>query len=757
SLLLSSSAGEVDAQGILRLEPGAGKSSLQAVLRNVDLRLLSEAARPSTKVASVASGRIDATWADLDFARAEGTAELALVPARSGAAVGLIPISGSLRASAGEGRVRIDISRLEALGARLGGSVALRTDGTDADYLEGTLDGKLEVRASRLALVLLEAARFRGETAPESVDGNAVINLGIAGTPQSPRVAMNLSATELRLGELSDLRARAEAAYAGHRLSVANLEVSDRERPLLSARGEMGLEGETAPLSFEVEARDLPIAPLVATATGAAPADGTLFLAGHVSGSRSAPVGELDLRVENLKAYGEDLGLLTGSAALNERVDVELLLEKPVLDGDPGSLAASGTFVPETRSYELEVESDGLRLDQLEIPGAGTVQGMVELSATGSGTLDDPALELNLESPDLLVNGRELGPLQANSEVLDRAARVELELSRMALSAWSEIGLDAPHALSFEISARDTDLSQLPIPVGENELGGRLTAIAAGSGNLEDPKASSVDLEVQDLEVIYRDQLIRSEDAIRARYEDRFLSIDSASLLTGSSRVKLAGNIPVEAQAGTGELALEGDLLLSDFARFVPPEEELSLDGRVRMEGSVVGSLEQVDPRLSVRMEEGSVDHPSVTEPVSGIDFAIDLEDGVLRWTDMNAEMGPARVSSEGKVPLSVFGRELPLGIDSPAAPMRFSLHLEDFHLSLLDAVPEKLQGVVSLDVEAQSPAADLEQAEATLTFHDLAIDSGGYHIEQTGDTRLAIRDGVIRIQQFVLAGDETR
>jgi outer membrane protein assembly complex protein YaeT len=758
SLFLSSPAGEVDARGNLRLAPDSGESSLQAVLRNLDLAVLSEPAQPSTRVACVANGSIDAAWPDLDFTRAEGTAHLALAPTRSETAVGLVPISGSLRANARAGRLQVDISRLEALGARLGGTVGLSTDATDADYLNGALDGRLEVRASRLAVVLLEAAKLRGETAPESVDGSAVIAIGIAGTPQSPRLALNLAANELRLGELADLHATAEAAYAGNKLSVANLEVSDPaypERPLLSARGEMGLEGESAPLSFEIEARDLPVAPLLVTATGSAPADGTLFLEGNVSGSRKAPVGDLDLRVENLKAYGEDLGLLTGSAALAERVDFELLLEKPVLDGDPGSIEANGSFLPETRAYELQVESEGLRFDQLEVPGAGAVQGTVELSASGSGTIDDPSLEVNLESPDLLVNGRELGPLSASSRVLDRAARVELELSRMALSAWSEVGLDAPRPLSFELSLRDTDLSQLPIE--NEELSGRVTATASGMGNLDDPKASTVDLEVRDLELSYRDQLVRSEDAIRARYQDRFVSIDSASLLAGSSRVELKGNFPIEPEAGTGEVALEGDLLLADLARFVPPEEGLSLDGRLRIEGSIAGNLEQLDPRLSVRMEQGSVAHPSVTEPVSGIDFGIDLEGGVLRWTDLNAEMGPARVSSEGEVPLSVFGRELPLGIQSEAAPMRASLRLQNFQLSLLDAVPEKVQGVVSLDLEAQSPAADLEQVEATLTFDDLTIESGGYRMEQTAPTALAVRDGSLRIQQFELEGEETR
>src|SRR5262249_24098338 len=94
-----------------------------------------------------------------------------------------------------------------------------------------------------------------------------------------------------------------------------------------------------------------------------------------------------------------------------------------------GSAESTVTYFPKRKAYDGEVRATGIRLDQLGALRARNldITGTLNLTAKGSGTIDDPGLELTAQIPQLQLQNQKIDGITLQANIANRVATATLD------------------------------------------------------------------------------------------------------------------------------------------------------------------------------------------------------------------------------------------------------------------------------------------------------------------------------------------
>ena len=155
------------------------------------------------------------------------------------------------------------------------------------------------------------------------------------------------------------------------------------------------------------------------------PVAGTLSADIGASGTQLAPtghgtialtaarIGEESIRAVGLQFQG------TGS-----QVNASLKVDLPA-----GTADATLQYEPKPQSYQAELHVPGLRLDQLQTVQARNLQlqGVLNVNASGRGTLQNPQMQAAIEIPQLQIRDQVISGLKLQSNVANHIASFTLD------------------------------------------------------------------------------------------------------------------------------------------------------------------------------------------------------------------------------------------------------------------------------------------------------------------------------------------
>jgi len=289
------------------------------------------------RVASTASGNIDAHWRALEFQNAVGTATVHLT-AQGSVAKGAVGLDGTIRAKADGKLVTANLDGLQGLGTTASGQVVV------AD--RKGLTGELHLTSERLSTTVASAERFLGKPAGTllgtPIEGALSSTVSLRGTVNAPEAGVTLDVPTLSAGELRDIAMSAVASYVPDRVTIERAGIAWHGQTL-NASGTVGLTGQQS-LQVQATANQLSIAAVLAGLNRAdIPVTGDLDLAAHVSGTLNDPTADVNAQGRGLVAYGETLGAFEADAQFHgqELTVRDLKLEKPA---GGGTLNASGVY-----------------------------------------------------------------------------------------------------------------------------------------------------------------------------------------------------------------------------------------------------------------------------------------------------------------------------------------------------------------------------------------------------------------------------
>ncbi|MFN7985644.1 MAG: translocation/assembly module TamB domain-containing protein [Vicinamibacterales bacterium] len=506
-------------------------------------------------------------------------------------------------------------------------------------------------------------------------------------------------------------------------------------------------------LDFTVQADDVEVESVLAAVNRSdIPVAGSASLWGTVTGTTERPRGGVNLWASNLVAYQEPLGELTVNASLeNQRVTVDTLeLTKPQ-DDSTAHVSGTGSYVLDRHTYTVALESTDLRLEHAVLPGGTPIRGRVQLNVDGSGSIEQPVGTADARMSEVTWGLRELGDFTVRTRVEGTQALVDARSDRFNVTANAQIGVSTPYPSTVSATVDGLDLSTLPVQMPV-PLTGTLHARMDGSADLADVAAGTANVVINAFEGSLNSQPMAVPEDAYLTYADQRLRIDSMRVTAGDSTLAVSGELPLEASGTPGTVSVDAQLDLWSLPAYMPGTAELSTYGRATLSGDISGTLRAMDPDLTLTVENGMVQTWSMTAAVHDITLMSRVADGIAVIDSLSATFGDIGVmTATARVPLDVV--PAPVALPHPGGPISAELHASDINPAMIPGAPAALHGSLAVDASLAADEPSLGALSGTVEMPTVDVAVGDLAFAAAQPVRLAIANGLARIEQFSLSG----
>jgi outer membrane protein insertion porin family len=751
-LQITGPVGELAARGSVALAAEAGESRLEATFAALDLATLMRVAELEYLVASRASGELSATMPGLDHTAVRGGGVVRLTPTGAPRRQ-VVPVAGTVTIDAEGPRLAAQLRQVRALGVAADGSVSL----VDLERLGGTVT----LTAADLAATIAATETFLGEPAgtlvPVAVAGDAIVRARLAGTTERPAADVTLEAPALSVGLASDLSVEAEAAYTPSAVDLRALDVRWQEA-VVRAAGRIGLEG-ARPLALEATAEGLRIEEvLLALEQPDLPVRGVIGAEAAIGGTIDDPVVAAVVRGEEIVAWEERIEQLLVDVDLQpgDPLRAQIRADQPAEDGG-GRLLIDAAYHLDDERFTVEVREGTLQLTRLTLPGDVPVRGLVDLSGRAEGTVEDPRGSFALRVDDLRVQEEDLGSVSADVDLADQQVHARVRLDAFATDAEADIALLEGYPAEFLVRIRDLDLAGLPFTT-DLALAGRVRATIEGSGDLADLDTLTGVATLEALEASWNEQPITLDNApATIRYQSERVVIERLGLRARESTVAIVGELPIDDDAEPGVVEIEARLDLPTLMLYGPPDLDLMADGTAVLSGRIAGSLQALDPTLTLTLDDGAFAAANFQPGLTAVQTRIEVAAGEVRVEELRAALGTAMLDATARVPFDVLPEDLPVRLPRAGGETRVRADLTALDLATLPGAPEGLSGTLALEADLVAPRPDIEALAGEVLFPVLDVAFDGITLRQEGVSRVVLESGTARIDQMVLTGSAGR
>jgi hypothetical protein len=664
-------------------------NTLTARLKRLHLSGLSRILKLPVLLDGNVTGSLNASWPGLDFQSAASSVQLRATASEP--QPGRLPIAGTITARSANRRITIQARQLESLSAQAEADLAIA--------LPGNLSGAIRAEAPQLAAFLASLKTYRNLPDIPAVDGGLRLTATLSGSLQSPAAEFSVSGSDLQYGPLK------QAGF--------------------EANGRVVLSGRQP--TFEFTARSTPVR--LDQTLGAlgypAPVTGSLRLEAKGSGAFDDPRIEFSLSGADLTAYKEPFGVLTCRAAYagNELRLHSLELLKPA----GGTITAQGSLDTGTRRFTLSAKADDLTIANLVLPGETPLTAKLNVNATAEGALDNPSASLTLQATGIESAGRKYGSLEASAQLENRMAGISASAPQFNLTAQSEIATQAPYPFSIRANARDTNLSPLD---------GTVSASLTATGEAENYRDSRATLDVSSLRLRSTAGDITNQAPIQIHYANGAITLSPATIVGPGSSASIEGTVP-------GSVRIDATADLSALQPFL--QTGLAAAGQVEVSAELKGDFEKLAPSARITLTQGKLQSDTVKSPLSNVTLEAALDHGLLHIHQLQASLGPGRITGQGAVPLGLFSPPSFVAIPASAGPARLSLRARGLTLQSLAEIPENVSGEISFSMEATTTKPDLESLTATATFDQLNLRLTDILIQPDTAPSLTLENGIVR------------
>src|SRR5262249_3431939 len=147
---------------------------------------------------------------------------------------------------------------------------------------------------------------------------------------------------------------------------------------------------------------------------------GTLAANISLHGSEMNPVGNGTITLTQATVSDEPIQSATiDFQGTGDEIRAKIGLRMPA-----GTTQGDLTYFPKKKAYDGQLQTSGFRLDQLRTLRARNINltGALDLTARGSGTLDNPGIELTAQIPQLQVQNERINRITLQGSVADHVA-----------------------------------------------------------------------------------------------------------------------------------------------------------------------------------------------------------------------------------------------------------------------------------------------------------------------------------------------
>ncbi len=779
SLNLRSAFGAATGRGEVALTDTAGTSSADLAVDGLDLRRLLSALGSDVSLGSSATGTLWARWPGLQIENATGEAEISLAASDKQASRNTLPLSGHVSVQFQNrgtqpplSTASIALDGIRGPGFEASGRLALTSLRDLTSEPKANLVGQVKGEVGDLHLLLKSLEALNGTSPSSSLEdlrlrGTAALLCAVSGTLTRPAFSVILDAPSLGVADFDGIRLSAQTEITPDRMRISRAAAIWKGQSAF-VEGTVGLAPASPVLDLRSTVTAGDLAEILTALGQKIPIKGQGRLDAAVQGTAANPQADFSGQVEGIEVYQESLGTLTLRGALAHKVIEigEMALNKPGNAGAPaGSLSATGSYQLDSGAYQVHLASHDLRLSHLNLPGSIPVAGELNLTADGTGTVEDPRLTFTIEAADLKVQDRPMGRVKAAGQIQNRHAQITLEAPILNLAGHARVALDAPYPAEVELNADRLDFSKLPVVLAGKPLEGSITAELTASGNAQTPVDGQARLNVGDVSLRLSGQQIENQKPFQIEFANREISVSPTTLAAGASYVTIEGRLPLapgenrtaERPGSVPGLSVKGIVDLSQIANIFFPSTGYSAAGSLQLDGLLTGDVPNVNPALRLSLQDGAFRTPELADSVQQINLNLSLTNGAIAVEHLSARLGPGSLELSGTVPLGILPVNLPASIPRSEGPADLRGTVSDFSLQSISGMPEDVAGTLTASLQAQSSSTDLSSVTASIRLDQLRLRVAGIALEQEVPGFLTLQNGQARLERFALVGPETR
>ncbi|HUJ95103.1 MAG TPA: translocation/assembly module TamB domain-containing protein [Terriglobales bacterium] len=641
--------------------------------------------RPFHRVnlAAAASGTMDAHWRG-PVRNAEVTFSLDVVPPAH-TSPDQLPVTARVRGSYRGPANELQVSEFTAATR----ATQVRASGT----LSSTASVKLSVTTSDLGewQPILAASGYQGPI-PITLHGDAsfsgtatgrISDIAFTGNLQSKGFDLLVPAT----GQAPERLLHWDSLDTDLRLSSRTFAARNgrlqRTGAAIDFDFRLGLEQrkftESSPFRFALELEGADLAEVLALAGYNYPVSGTVNLHFQAQGTRAEPVGQGHIQLTNAVLYGEPIRSFESDLVLTPQ---EAKLGNLHLAYYEGEVNGETAYDLSNHSYRFQFAGNNFslaRIPQLQKTRV-SVEGLMDFTASGSGTLDQPSLQAAVRVRDLTLDHERTGNLTLNA--VSQGGKLHLEgqsqFEHAALRIEGDVNLRDQWPADFTLHLDHLDVDSFL----RTYLRGHVTGHSAVSGDLraQGPLRRPRKLEITGHLGGFLAEVdgvkVHNEGPVLFSISQQVLKIGQFHLLgdqtdfSGSGTVQLTGPRPLDLQA-------RGQVNLKLIQSLNP---DFTSSGVLTMDMNVSGTAANPTAQGRVKIENGNIAYLDLPSALSDINGSLVFTQDRLQVENLVAHMGGGSVrltgyaaSSQGQLSFNfgVHGQDVrlryPPGVSSTA------------------------------------------------------------------------------------------
>jgi translocation and assembly module TamB len=516
-------------------------------------------------------------------------------------------------------------------------------------------------------LGLKREGRFGVAALPVALRGQADFDGTWAGSLVRPRLAGHLKGTELAIempGEedssgqprsvhLDSLEA--DGSYTAARIAVlqavassgksriafgGTLDASDNSGTGFDTGSVMHLRAQAANVSMD------DVQPFLARSL---PVSGTLSGEIQADGSVRTPSGSGWVELASGSIYGEPVTRLRAQGTLANHA---LKVSSASLSTEGGNITGSGSYDLGSKAFETQANGAGLDLSRIDWLRRRDLEvaGKLNLSLTGSGTLDDPHIESHATLTGLALAGEELGSMElvahTAGETLNYSVTTRFEGAELGMQGKTVMNGDYATQAQLNFSQFDIGallkLAHIEAINGESSLAGTVTV----AGPLRYPDQLHGEARLQELAVTLAGVHLKGEGGAHATLANGRIHLDPLHVTGENTDLHAQGSLALNG-ARQLDLAASGAINLK-LAETLDPD--LTASGTTTFQVDAHGPLKDPGLRGRIDFENSSLSLEDLPNGLSQLHGTLMFNQNRLDVVSLTAMSGGGLLSVGGSL-----------------------------------------------------------------------------------------------------------
>lgn len=630
---------------------GATKSSLTASVRNISAADIQNLTGPATRRDVVVRGSVNAKakadWGKtLDNLIADFDAKIAgaAQPAGGGQSA---PVNGIIHA-------RYD-ARRQILAIRQGNIDA----GQTTLALNGTLGQRsllqVQMRSNELHELETVASAFRApRSTPLGLYGKAQLNATATGPTKNPQIRGALEASDLRIKQTAWKDFRAQFSASSSVVQITNGALTPATAGTINFQLSAALHHwafePSGNFQAQLKASGLRAGDLAKAAGLNTQVSGTLNANLQAHGTELAPIGNGTIQLSHASVSNEPINsvhvVFDGDGnSVKTRLQVSL---------PAGNATSEVEYSPKSKSFNANVRANGIKLGQLQAVKARGIDltGVLNVNATGSGTLDNPQGQATIEVPQLQIRNQKVSDLKFTANVANNVATLDLGTNILGTHAGAHGTIQLTGDYNADLKLDTQTISFAPIlavyaPAQADDISGQTELHASLQGPLKNKAKVIAHVSVPQLNVSYKNTIKLAEAApIQADYAEGSLDVKRSEIRGTGTDLTFQARVPA-ANTAPSSVLLQGTIDLQLAQLF---SSDISSGGQLRFDINSYGK--RSDPNVQGQVRIVNANFSQIGTPVGLTDGngVLTLTRDRLDITKFEGKAGGGTVSASGGV-----------------------------------------------------------------------------------------------------------